>query len=73
MTAAIATERASNAAEFVNLAFAFLVPAAASETTRLSVVYDLGAGPGGLPRDRNTPKIETRRISDLETLGNHEP
>ena len=33
----------------------------------------LGAGPGGLPRDRNTPKIETRRISDLETLGNHEP
>ena len=33
----------------------------------------LGVGPGGLPRDRNTPRIETRRISDLETLGNHEP
>ena len=32
------------------------------------VIYD----PGGKPRDRNTPKIETRRISDLQTLGNHE-
>ena len=29
--------------------------------------------PGGLPRDRNTPKFEIRWISDLETLGNHEP
>ena len=32
------------------------------------VIYD----PGGKPRDRNTPKIETRRISDLQTLGSHE-
>ena len=51
----------------------FLVPAAARETTGISVAHDLGADPGGLPRDRNTPRIETRRISDLETLGNHEP
>ena len=28
--------------------------------------------PGGQPRDRNTPKIETRRIPELQTLGNHE-
>ncbi|MCY3843159.1 MAG: hypothetical protein OXH69_06410 [Acidobacteria bacterium] len=73
MAAAIAAVRASNAAEFVRLAFEFLVAAAARETTGISVAYDLGADPGGLPRDRNTPKIETRRISDLETLGNHEP
>ena len=32
------------------------------------VIYD----PGGKPRDRNTPKIETRRISDLQTLGSHD-
>ena len=45
------------------------------ETTRLlghcapGVIYD----PGGLyDPDRNTPKIEIRRISDLEILGNHE-
>ena len=47
---------------------------AARETTPLlghcdpGVIYD----PGGKPRDRNTPKIETRRISDLQTLGSHE-
>ena len=47
---------------------------ASHETTRIlghcdpGVIYD----PGGRPRDRNTPKIETRRISDLQTLGNHE-
>ena len=28
--------------------------------------------PGGLPRDRNTPRIETRRITELQTLGSHE-
>ena len=39
---------------------------------RSSVTYDPGASPGGKPRDRNTPKIETRRISDLQTLGSHE-
>ena len=34
------------------------------------VIYD----PGGLSDpDRNTPKIEIRRISDLQTLGSHEP
>ena len=44
------------------------------ETTTLlghcdpGVIYD----PGGKPRDRNTPKIETRRISDLQTLGSHD-
>ena len=32
----------------------------------------LGASPGGRPRDRNTPKIEIRRISELQTLGSHE-
>ena len=68
-----ATVRASNAAEFVKLALEFLVPAASRETNGTSVAYDLGADPGGLPRDRNTPKTEIRRISDLETLGNHEP
>ena len=47
---------------------------ATRETTRIlghcdpGVIYD----PGGQPRDRNTPKIETRRISDLQTLGSHE-
>ena len=46
----------------------------ARETTRIlghcdpGVIYD----PGGQPRDRNTPKIEIRRISDLQTLGSHE-
>ncbi|MCY3845279.1 MAG: hypothetical protein OXH69_17265, partial [Acidobacteria bacterium] len=55
--------------EFVKLALEFLVPAASRETTGISVACDLGAYPGGLPRDRNTPRIETRRISDLETLG----
>ena len=34
--------------------------------------YRPGASPGGKPRDRNTPKIEIRRISDLQTLGSHE-
>ena len=43
------------------------------ETTRiLGHLRPLGASPGGRPRDRNTPKIETRRISDLQTLGSHE-
>ena len=67
-----ATVRASNAAEFVKLALEFLVPAASRETTGISVACDLGAYPGGLPRDRNTPRIETRRIPELQTLGNHE-
>ena len=48
---------------------------AARETTRSPVTTCPGGryDPGGLPRDRNTPRIEIRRISDLETLGNHEP
>ena len=37
-------------------------------TCCFSVTYD----PGGRPRDRNTPKIETRWISELQTLGSHE-
>ena len=45
------------------------------ETTRTVGHQNPGAlyGPGGLPADRNTAIFETRRISDLETLGNHEP
>ena len=48
---------------------------AASETTRspVTTIPRVVDDPGGLPRDRNTPRIETRRIPDLETLGNHEP
>ena len=42
-------------------------------TTIPGVVNDPGGLPRGLPRDRNTPRIVIRRISDLETLGNHEP
>ena len=48
---------------------------AAREMTPLPGFHDPRGrnDPGGLPRDRNTPRIETRRIPDLETLGNHEP